>query len=394
MSASPTTEAPPRTPARSDHVGSLLRPRQLLEEVHRIYERGHTTLHREEREKDRGRLKGLEDDAIRQAVAGQIDAGLDVVTDGEFRRVLFTNSFYDAVDGLEPNPHPLIFYGDDGSEVEHPGPALVGGRLRKIDSPAAREASFLASLTDRPFKVTFPAASWFCFQSLRAPAIQSGIYGGADEVLADTVEILRELATDTVNAGAAQLQFDEPAYVFLLTPHIEEFLPTLGSSYDQLLELSLQTDRQFLESLPVGITTAAHLCRGNYASRYMGSGPLDPIAEAVFSLPFDRFLIEWEDQEREGDFSALKYVPSPGPIVVLGVLSSKDPRIEDEDEVLRRVEEATRYLPIEQLAISPQCGFASALSALDAADGNELDEEVQWRKLEVQSRAAERLWGR
>jgi 5-methyltetrahydropteroyltriglutamate--homocysteine methyltransferase len=111
-------------------------------------------------------------------------------------------------------------------------------------------------------------------------------------------------------------------------------------------------------------------------------------------LPFDRFLIEWEDQEREGDFSALQYVPSPGPIVVIGVLSSKDPQIEGEDEILRRVEEATRYLPIEQLAISPQCGFASALSALDAADGNELDEEVQWRKLEVQSRAAERIWGR
>ena len=149
MSASTTTEAPPRTPARSDHVGSLLRPRQLLEEVHRIYERGHTTLHREERDKDRGRLRELEDEAIRQAVVRQVDAGLDVVTDGEFRRVLFTNSFYDAVDGLEPNPHPLIFYGDDGSEVEHPGPALVGGRLRKIDSPAAREAGFLASL-DRP----------------------------------------------------------------------------------------------------------------------------------------------------------------------------------------------------------------------------------------------------
>jgi 5-methyltetrahydropteroyltriglutamate--homocysteine methyltransferase len=113
----------------------------------------------------------------------------------------------------------------------------------------------------------------------------------------------------------------------------------------------------------------------------------------MFSLPFDRFLIEWEDVEREGDFTALRHVPRPGPIVVLGVLSSKLPRIETEDEILRRIEDATAYLPIEQLAISPQCGFASALSALDAADGNELDADTQWRKLEVQARVAERVWG-
>lgn len=383
----------PRTPARSDHVGSLLRPPQLLAEVHRIYGRGHTSLHEEERAKDRGRLHELEDEAIRAAVQRQIDAGLDVLTDGEFRRFLFTNSFYDAVEGLEPNTHPLSFYGDDGSVVEHPGPALVADRLRKIDSPAAREAEFLASITDRPFKVTFPAASWFCFQSLRAPALQTGVYESSEQVLADTLQILSELASDAVNAGASCLQFDEPGYVFLLTPGIDQFLEMLGSSPDALRETSVQTDRDFLATLPSGITTAVHICRGNYASRYMASGPLDPEAEALFSLPFDRFLIEWEDVEREGDFSALRYVPTPGPVVVLGILSSKNPRVEGEDEVLARIEEATRYLPIEQLAISPQCGFASALSALDGGDGNELDPDTQWRKLEVQSRVAERVWG-
>jgi methionine synthase II (cobalamin-independent) len=392
MSTEASTGPAPRAPARSDHVGSLLRPADLLAEVHRVYERGHTTLQREERDKDRTQLAELEDAAIRRVVQRQIDAGLDVVTDGEFRRVLFTNSFYDAVDGLEPNPGTLTFYGEDGSEVEHPGPALVSGRLRKIDSPAAREAGFLSSLTDRPFKVTFPAPSWFCFQSHRAPAVQSGIYDDVAELLGETVDILGELAADAVRAGASCLQFDEPAYVFLLTPHIDEFLGSLGSSARALQDMSLETDRQFLGALPDGITTAVHLCRGNYASRYMGSGPLDPVAQAVFSLPFDRFLIEWEDVAREGDFSALRFVPSPGPIVVLGVVSSKDPRVETEDELLRRVEEATRYLPIEQLAISPQCGFASALGALDGPDGNELSDHIQWRKLEVQSRVADRIW--
>ncbi|MBV8989008.1 MAG: cobalamin-independent methionine synthase II family protein [Solirubrobacterales bacterium] len=382
-----------RVPARSDQVGSLLRPRRLLEEVHRVYEPGHTTLYDAERDKDRTRLRELEDEAIREAVRRQQDVGLDVVTDGEFRRVLFTNSFYDAVVGLEPNPHPLVFVGDDGSEVRHPGPALVGGRLRKIDSPAAREAAFLKSITEQPFKVTFPAPSWFCFQSLRAPALQTGVYSSAEDVLADTIDILSDLARDAADAGAPTLQFDEPAYVFLLTPHINEFLESVGSSYDKLLETSLDTDRRLLASLPAGVTTAVHLCRGNYASRYMGAGPLDPLAEALFSLPVDRFLLEWEDEQREGDFSALRYVPSPGPIIVLGVLSSKDPRVETEDELLRRVEAATEHLPVEQLAISPQCGFASALGALESVDGNELDEDVQWRKFEVQARVVQRIWG-
>ena len=186
--------------------------------------RGHTTLHQEEREKDRGRLRELEDDAIRQAVARRDRCGARC---GHRRRVS-PSALHQLVlrrrRRTRAKSPPAIFYGDDGSEVEHPGPALVGRRLRKIDGPAAREASFLAAVTDRPFKVTFPAASWFCFQSLRAPAIRSGsICGSADEVLADTVEILRELATDTVNAGARELQFDEPAYAFLLAPTSRSF---------------------------------------------------------------------------------------------------------------------------------------------------------------------------
>lgn len=384
---------PPRTPARSDHVGSFLRPPELLAEIHRVYEHGHTTLHEEERGKDLTRLRELEDEAIRAVVARQVEAGVDVITDGEFRRVLFTNSFYDAVEGLEPNTQPLHFQGDDGSVVEHPGPALVSGRLRKLDSPGAREAAYLASLTDRPIKVTFPAPSWFCFQSLRAPAVANGVYAGVDELMADTVAILGELAADAVAAGATCLQFDEPAYTFLLMPGIGDMIAAMGSTAEALTAQSLVTDRRFLASLPDGVETAVHVCRGNYASRYMASGTLDPVAADLFALPFDRFLIEWEDVEREGDFSALRHVPTPGPIVVLGILSSKSPRIETEDELLRRIDEATAYLPVEQLAISPQCGFASALSALDAVDGNELDEDVQWRKLEVQARVADRVWG-
>jgi methionine synthase II (cobalamin-independent) len=339
-----TNTRSPYSPARSDDLGSLLRPRDLLAEVHRVYEWGPTALRQAERETDRTRLSKLEDAAIRTAVQRQVDAGLDVLIDGEFRRVLFTNSFYDAVEGVERNSGTLTFHGEDAREVTHPRPPLVSGRMCRIDSPGAREAAFLAGLPARASKVTFPAPSWFCFQSYRASAVQNGIYESVAELLNDTVDILGELASDAARAGASCVQFEEPAHVFLATPYVDEFLKTLGNSARTLEDLSVENDRRCLAGLPEGITTAVHLCRGSYASWYTESGALDPMAAAILSLPFDRFLIEWEDAEREGDFSALRFVPSPGPIVVLGIVSSRDRRIGSEDELLPRVDEATRQV--------------------------------------------------
>jgi 5-methyltetrahydropteroyltriglutamate--homocysteine methyltransferase len=385
-----------RTPARVEHVGSLLRPPPLREELERIYTPGHTALLADERAKDRTRLHELEDEGIAAAVRRQEELGLDVLTDGEFRRIMFTNSFYDAVEGVGPSERPLEFRADDGSVVEFPGPVALTGRLRRIDNPAAREAAHMRSLTGRRFKVTFPAASWFCVQSMVSPARREGIYDSDAELLSEIVGIQHELVEETIAAGAPHIQFDLPAHSFLVDPHFREMLPALGASVERLMAQAVDVETALLSALPGHVTKAVHLCRGNYRSRYMAGGVLEPVAESLFSLPYDRFLVEWEDTEREGDFSALRFVPRGGPVVVMGIMSSKSPRVEDEDELVRRLDEAARYLPIEQLAISPQCGFSSALVTGEegGTTGNEITEDVQWRKLEVLMRVGERVWGR
>src|SRR4051794_17143790 len=198
---------------RADHIGSLQRPRELLEEVHRIYEAGHTALLDEERAKDLTRLHGLEDEAIRKAVARQEELGLAVVTDGEFRRLMYFNSFFDAVDGLAPSRTTLQFRGDDGSVVEHEGAVAITGRVHKIDSPAAREVAFTRGLTDRVVKVSFPTASFLVGQAALSGAMTA--YGSPDEAADALVGVLRELVDDAIAAGAGYVQFDVSGYMML-----------------------------------------------------------------------------------------------------------------------------------------------------------------------------------
>jgi 5-methyltetrahydropteroyltriglutamate--homocysteine methyltransferase len=162
----------------------------------------------------------------------------------------------------------------------------------------------------------------------------------------------------------------------------------LGEDAESLLGKALAADNAVLEGLPAGVTTGLHLCRGNFRSRWWAQGSLEPVAERMFGeLRYDRLLVEWEDTEREGDYSALRFVPADGPIVVMGVVSSKLPALESDEEILRRMDEAARYLDIGRLAISPQCGFASVWY------GNELTEDDQWRKLELVTRTANKIWG-
>src|SRR3954447_18582095 len=198
---------------RADHIGSLQRPRQLLDEVHRIYQAGHTAMLAEERAKDRTRLRELEDEAITKVVARQQELGLAVVTDGEFRRLMYFNSFFDAVDGLAPSQTKLQFRGDDGSVVEHEGPVAIVGRVSKRDSPAADEARFTAALTDRTVKVTFPTASFLVGQAALGPGMAA--YGSPQEAADGLVGVLRELVDDAIGAGATYVQFDVSGYMML-----------------------------------------------------------------------------------------------------------------------------------------------------------------------------------
>jgi 5-methyltetrahydropteroyltriglutamate--homocysteine methyltransferase len=372
-----------RAPARAETIGSLLRPPGLRAAIDAFYRPGHSAILDEERAKDRSALQASEDEAIRDVVRRQIDAGLDVVTDGELRRWMFMNSFYDAVEGVRTDK-TVGFRRDDGGEVELRVHEIVE-RLRPVDSPAAREVAFLADITDgHPFKVTFPAASIFAHPLTTVP----DAYGSLDEFVAHAIEIERGLVADAIEAGARYIQFDFPLYPYLVDPTwIERFRGT-GVEPAHLLDAALAADRAVLQGIPGDVTTGLHICRGNYRSSWMCEGSLDPVADRVLGdLPYDVFLVEWDDLGRDGGFEPLRSLRD-GSVMVMGLISSKTPVLEREDDVLRRMDEAAAIAGgLEQLAISPQCGFASVMV------GNETNEDAQWRKLELVGRVADRLWG-
>ncbi len=375
-----------RTPPRAEVIGSLLRPPALREAVESFYERGHSAVLAEERAKDRTTLREIEDAAIREAVRRQVDLGLDVVTDGEFRRFMFMNSFYDAVEGVRTGK-TVSFRNDRGDDVElniHE----IAGRLRPVDSPAAREAGFLAALPDAPvFKVTFPAASIFAHPLTTVVGPGGGGYSSLEAFVAHAVEIERSLVADAVAAGAPYVQFDFPLYPYLCDPAWISRFEAAGHRVEDVLERALAADRAVLEGIPSNVRTGLHICRGNYRSSWMCEGSLEPVAERVFDLPYDSFLVEWDDEGRDGGFEPVRFLRE-GSVMVMGIVSTKTPVLEDEDDLVRRMEEAAGIVGgMDRLAISPQCGFASVIV------GNEIDEETQWRKLDLVNRVADRLWG-
>jgi 5-methyltetrahydropteroyltriglutamate--homocysteine methyltransferase len=358
-----------RSPARAEVIGSLLRPPELLAAV--------------ESRSDPGHLGDIADAAVERVVRRQLDIGLDVVSDGEFRRWMFLNSFYDAVDGVATDRSAVEFRNDRGETVVLMVPSIEA-RLRRLDSPAAREADFLARLTDRPFKVTFPAASIF----VHPFGVSADAYETHDEFVEHAIAIECELIADAVAAGCRYVQLDFPLYPYLVDPSWSERFEEAGHPVRTLLEKALAADRAVLAGIPDDVTTGLHICRGNYRSRWICEGSLEPVAERLFGeLPYDAFLVEWDDVEREGGYEPIRFTPA-GRVLVMGLVSSKRQELEAEDNVLQRLEEASRHLPLEQLALSTQCGFASVL------EGNEIDEETQWRKLELVARVADRVWPR
>lgn len=370
----------PRRPARAEVVGSLLRPPALRAAIEAAYEPGHHALLAEERAKDLTALREAEDVAIGHAVRRQIELGLDVVSDGEFRRYMFTNSFYDAVDGVATD-NLVEFTNARGERVEL-AVHSVKRRLRKICSPAAREAEFMASITDHPFKVALPAASLFTHPF----GVASEAYASVTEFADHAVAIQRELIAEAIAAGCRYVQLDFALYPYLVDDAWMARFRQAGHSFEELLDRALAADRAVLDGMPDDVTTGLHLCRGNYRSRWLCAGSLERVAERMFAeLPYDVFLVEWDDVARDGGYESIRFVP-PGPIVALGIVSSKTPNVEDEDAIVRRLEQASRHLGIEQLAVSTQCGFASVM------EGNEIDEDVQWRKLDLVARVADRVW--
>jgi 5-methyltetrahydropteroyltriglutamate--homocysteine methyltransferase len=388
----PPVAVVPRSVPRAEHVGSLVRPAGLREALNRLAEQSGTDLTKSNVHMARSAMVDELDDQlaglIGEAVRSQIAAGLDVLTDGEYRRMFFTGSFDAAIRGFQPSTETRLMTGPGGQTIERPERPVVSRRLEKVSNPLAREAEFMSSITDRRFKVTIPAPSMYCWYGVFTPGITDRFYADHDELADHVVELMREIVDEAVAAGARYVQFDFPFYPLFVDQSHKQRWGRFGIDDDEAyLERLLRVDAAVIEGLPETVRTALHICRGNAGEYWMASGALDPVAERVFSLPYDSFLVEWDDKERDGDYSTLRYVPG-GKIVSVGVISTKRRALESEDWVLGEIEEASRYLDVDQLALSPQCGFGT-VPGMESAT-----EDLQWRKLELVGKVADRVWPR
>ena len=372
---------------RTDQVGSLLRPEGLKAAFLRFGEG---------RLSEEG-LRKAQDGAIREVVAKQEAHGVPVVTDGEYRRLNWQVSFsrvrgWDLWGGswrhFLQNPdqrgaHEKPLTRGDDAVVSFRTPATA--RLELEESFPLGEYRFLKTVAKGPAKVTLMGPDRVC--QMCDVERSRAVYAGADEFLADVVAIQRRMVGELIEAGCGYVQIDEPSYTGYVDPPTLERIRARGEDPLRNLTRAIEADNAVIEGLKGKATFGLHICRGNRASMWHREGKYDDIAETLFGgLKYDRLLLEY-DTERAGGFEPLRYVPK-GAIAVLGLITTKTGRVETVDELRRRIEEASRFLPLEQLALSPQCGFASGIG------GNFLTEDEQWRKLDVMLETARRVWGR
>jgi 5-methyltetrahydropteroyltriglutamate--homocysteine methyltransferase len=370
---------------RVDHVGSLLRPESLKR----------TFLRHAAGEADGETLRAAQDEAIRAVIAAQERHGLPVVTDGEFRRLNWQVSFsevegWDLWAGSWRNflqnpenraPHERPLSKGDDAVVSFRAPATA--RLRLVRSFPLEEYQFARSVATRPVKVTLMGPDRVA--QMCDLGRSRAIYLDADAFLADVVRIQRQMVEGLVDAGCAYVQLDEPSYTGYVDPPTLERMRAGGEDPLRRLDRAIAADNAVIAGLGARATFGVHVCRGNRASMWHREGAYDAIAERLFTgLQFDRLLLEY-DTERAGGFEPLRFVPR-GKMVVLGLITTKTGRVETVDELARRIDEAARFVPLDQLALSPQCGFASGIA------GNLLTEDEQWRKLDVMLETARKVW--
>lgn len=364
---------------RADHVGSLLRP-AMVKEARTAHHEGRLTP---------DRLRDIEDGAILEALRQQEAAGVQVYTDGEFRRSGFQNDLIESVEGFVEAETPAvvrIWQGPGDQPVEQGTRQVVGARLRQVRSLTGNQLPFLKAHAPGPVKMTVPSPSQFPALTFQ-PGLTDRFYESRSELMWTIAEFIRAEVAALVEEGANYIQMDAPRYSYYVDSKWREHLRGLGEDPDRLLEESLAADRYCLEGAQgPDVTVAFHVCRGNNQSKWYAEGGYEAIAEQMFSaLPVDRFLLEY-DTDRAGTFEPLRFAPA-GKMVVLGLVSSKEAELESPDYLAARIEEASAFVPLENLALSPQCGFAST------APGNLLTEEQQWRKLKLVEEVSRRVWG-
>ena len=357
---------------RSDVVGSLLRP-SYLKEARDRHEKGQLS-HSE--------FKSLEDRAVDEAIELQKRAGLEVLSDGEMRRYAFFGHLVDAIEGFDKfGGWAIPFRNEKGEEVVQPRPVVVS-KLRRKRPLCAEEFTYLRARANHPAKTTMisaqQAAAYYDNKK------SSAAYPKIDDYLADLVDILRDEVEELIRLGCTYIQIDSPQYAALLDPQLREGYRQRGNDPDRLLDLSTEMDNAVIGNHP-GVIFGLHLCRGNNQSRFYASGDYGPIAKVFQKTRFHRFLLEYDD-ERSGGFEPLRQVPQDR-TVVLGLVSSKKPTLESKDELKQRIEQASKFFPLERLALSSQCGFASTI------EGNLVSVADEEAKLRLVAETAEEVWG-
>jgi 5-methyltetrahydropteroyltriglutamate--homocysteine methyltransferase len=359
---------------RADHLGSLLRPPELLAA-------------RSNPGVTAAELRDLEDRCIDEALSAQQQAGLRIFSDGEFRRLNFMSDFNESVEGLDAGEEiGRTWQGQSGAGVSRVAGVAVG-RIRPRKRLTQHEVEYLRSHSPGDFKITLPSANQFPAIAFKR-GISDRVYANHSELLWDAVPVIRAEVQALVAEGVPYVQIDAPRYSYFIDPKWRDYVRSeMQMDPDAALEEAIRADNACIENARGrGSLIAIHLCRGNNRSQWYAEGGYDAIAEKLFGgLKVDAFLLEY-DTERSGGFEPLRFVPR-GATVVLGLISSKTPGLESKDGLRRRIEEASRYVDLDDLALSPQCGFASTM------EGNLLSPEEQWQKLRLVVETAREVWG-
>jgi 5-methyltetrahydropteroyltriglutamate--homocysteine methyltransferase len=365
-----------KPPYRADHVGSFLRPKALLDA-------------REARRTgsiDDAALRAVEDTAIRDIVRFQQDLGLRGITDGEFRRTYFHIDFLTQLEGVETKGGIQVKFHSNAGDVDFAPPVMqVTGKVRHVKDIQRADFEFLKSVTTRTPKVTIPSPTMLHFRGGRA-AISREAYPDLDAFYADVAQAYRDELAALGRAGCTYVQLDDTNLAYLCDEKMREGARTRGDDPNELPRRYAALINAAIRDRPAGMTVCTHLCRGNFKSAWAAEGGYEPVAEVLFNeLAVDGYFLEYDDA-RSGDFAPLRFLPK-GKTVVLGLVSTKLDRMETKDELKRRIDAAAKFAPLDQLCISPQCGFSSTVH------GNEIHVETQAAKLRLCVDVARDVWG-
>ena len=356
----------------ADQVGSLRRPDSLLEARTRPI--------------DPEELRRLEDAAILDALERQRATGIPIFVDGEFRRTGFMTGFPANVTGfIHGAAVATLWRGGTGEEGASPNTQLlIGDKVRATGRIAADEARFLAEHAPGPFKITLPSPVNFAFLMWRK-GVSDATYSTPSDFLVDAAAILADEVANLATEGVPYIHLDAPTYTHWADDGLKAGYRAAGFDLDMFLDDAIASENAILDAIPDDVLSGVHLCRGNSVGRWLAEGGYDAMAEKLFAeLRCDRLLLEYDDA-RSGTFAPLRFVPEDK-VVVLGLVTTKSGRLESRDEILRRIEEASEHVPVERLALSPQCGFASS------GRSNPITEDEQWRKLELVVEVADEVW--